>query len=392
MKPLILAALAVLAAPVLGTAAIVHTVSARCQEGKLVAITPDDRLELARDGESIVIPLEDVFRIQLRQGPVAANTVAAVEVRTVRGSRLYGKLVKSHAALGLASTVFAEPLGLDADELLVVRFNRADEHRLEDERLRQALARTDRQHDELFVATPRGVLPFRVAVERITPGKTFFTWRGENRTVTTEKVSAVVFANPEEADRPPAEVTLIDGSVVRGTLDGLDKGELRLDVGGTKTAIELQRIHAIEVHSPSVVYLSTLRPAQVREVPFFNHVWEHRADRSVSGGPLSLDGRKYARGLGCHTRTILRYDLGGQYRTFAAVVGIDDEARPHGSVEFVVKADGRKLFAKVLTGRDKAVSVAVDISGARRLTLVADFAEDASVGDHADWADARVMK
>ncbi|MFW6158554.1 MAG: NPCBM/NEW2 domain-containing protein [Planctomycetota bacterium] len=392
MKPLILAALAILAAPVLGTAAIVHTVSARRQEGKLVAITPDDQVELARDGASITIPLQDVFRIELRKGPVAVNTRAAVEVHTVQGSRLYGKLVKMHAALGLASTVLAEPVGLEADELLAVRFHRADEHRLEDERLHEALARTDRQHDELFVTTPRGVLPVRVAVERITPGKTFFTWRGENRAVNTEKVSAVVFANFEAEDQPPARVAMIDGSVVRGTLDGLDKGELRLDVGGTKAAIELQQIHSIEVHNPNVVYLSTLRPAQVREVPFFNHIWQHRTDRSVSGGPLSLDGRRYSRGLGCHTRTILRYDLGGRYRTFAAVIGIDDEARPHGSVEFVVKADGRRLFAKVLTGRDRAAPVVVDISGARRLTLLTDFAEDASVGDHADWADARVMK
>jgi hypothetical protein len=61
-------------------------------------------------------------------------------------------------------------------------------------------------------------------------------------------------------------------------------------------------------------------------------------------------------------------------------------------VTFIIEADGKGLFSRTLTGLDRAVSVELDITGVSHLTLTTDFNEDASVGDHANWADARLIK
>ena len=393
MRCAIIAALIILAAPLSLTAGVVHTVSGERHEGELTSISADGQVLLQQGDDSLTIPLADVFRIDLSRGPATAYAEAfTAEVRTVCGSRFYGELLEHEDGIGLKSSVFRDTISFDMENVIAVRFRWTDEHWLTDERLQDTLDQADRHTDALYVVTPRGVIPFSVAIEQIGTERTSFTRRDERREIETGAVSAVVFATQELADRPPVEIVLEDGSVLRCTIAEMDNGEFELYAAGAKLAVELSRVTFIEIDNPGVVYLSDLRPADVREVPFFSHVWEHRIDRSVTGGPLLLDGRRYARGLGCHTRTILTYDLGGRYRTFTAVLGIDDAARPLGSVQFVVRADGEELFSRVITGNDEAVPVTLDISGVDRLTLIADFADNASVGDHANWADARLMK
>ena len=44
------------------------------------------------------------------------------------------------------------------------------------------------------------------------------------------------------------------------------------------------------------------------------------------------------------------------------------------------------------TRRDDALPVRLEVAGASQLTLVADFGEQFDIGDHLDWADARLIR
>jgi hypothetical protein len=388
----VLAAVLLVWTPLAAPAATVLTVSARELQGDLVAVTPDGQLQLRRDGKTTAVPLAEVHRIRVRDAAPVRPPNAPIEVRTVNGSRLYGRLVRPRQALGLAGAALARPIHFDVDHLLGVRFDRAEGADLPADEFDEACARPERDTDVIFVASPKGVVPFNVAVGRIGPTKTAFNWDGEDRSIDTDRVAAVVLANSPVSDPPQVALRLNDASLLLGRLHALGKGRVTLDHLDEKLAIPLARVASLELENPNVVYLSDLRPARVRETPFFNHIWRHRLDRSILGRPLTLDGRRYPRGIGCHTRTELTYRLDGGYQKFVAVVGIDDEARPRGSVRFVVRADGKEIHSVKRTGTDKAVRLVLDVSDVKELTLVADFAEDASVGDHADWADARLMK
>ena len=387
----LLAALVIVAAPLNARAVTVQTVSARQLEGKLTAIAAG-HLEIEVGGKTVRVPLEKVFRIVVRDHVPVRDRTSRVEIRTVGGACLHGSLARSRRPLSVVSPALGKALHLGTDDVLGLRFAREKGLVLTPARFEDELAVTNRETDSLFVITPKGIVPFGVAVERVTPRKVLYTWDGQDRSIDTERVAAIVFANPPAEDPAPAVVSLTDASVLRGNIISSANGKLWLDMSGTRMGIALARVLSVEITSSDVAYLSDLRPARVREIPFFNHVWKYRLDRSVFGNPLTLDGRKYARGLGCHTKTMLTYDLGGRFGKFVAVIGIDDEARPGGSVRFIVEADGKQVFAADVTGRDKAVPVAVDIENVKKLTLTADFSSLASVGDHADWADARVMK
>jgi hypothetical protein len=109
------------------------------------------------------------------------------------------------------------------------------------------------------------------------------------------------------------------------------------------------------------------------------------------GGPLRINGVTYAKGLGVHAYSDVRFNLNGQYTTFTAMVGIDDYVGNQGSVVFEVWKDGVRAWSSpLLTGRDAAVPVNVDVTGARELRLVVTDGGDWIGWDHADWADAKL--
>jgi PKD repeat protein len=106
------------------------------------------------------------------------------------------------------------------------------------------------------------------------------------------------------------------------------------------------------------------------------------------GGPLTLNGTTYAKGLGVHAASDLRFAIPAGCTTFTAQIGLDDEVGSNGNVIFRVLADGVTLFTSgALTGASATVPVSASVSGRAQLQLVVDTNGVADF-DHADWADA----
>ena len=121
--------------------------------------------------------------------------------------------------------------------------------------------------------------------------------------------------------------------------------------------------------------------------------WPYRADRNVTGGLLRCGGRLYLKGLGMHSQSQLTYALDPSYRRFEAELGIDDSTSGGGSVQFRVLLDGREKFAsKTVRGGAPPATVSVDLSGAKTLELLIDYADRGDVLDRADWLNARLVK
>lgn len=124
----------------------------------------------------------------------------------------------------------------------------------------------------------------------------------------------------------------------------------------------------------------------------------HR-DRSVGdftghpGNPITLNGIVYRKGLGVHAHSVVTYDLGGRYSSFISDVGVDDETRGAGSVRFFVVADGVTLYdSGDMYGNSPTQPVNVNVEGRQVLELVVTNADNGDSSDHADWADARLVR
>ncbi|TAN37055.1 MAG: alpha-galactosidase [Verrucomicrobia bacterium] len=115
-------------------------------------------------------------------------------------------------------------------------------------------------------------------------------------------------------------------------------------------------------------------------------------NKSVERRPLTLNGKRYAQGLGTHAESVCEVALHGQAERFTAIVGVDDEVKGKpGSVEFKVTGDGKELFTSGLKKPgDEPTTVNVDIRGVQRLLLEVTDAGDGTDFDHADWAEAQI--
>jgi hypothetical protein len=119
-----------------------------------------------------------------------------------------------------------------------------------------------------------------------------------------------------------------------------------------------------------------------------------RVDAAVSGAPLRVAGRAFESGVGTHAASSWALRLGGKATEFRAWVGVQEYADNPGvgSVEFIVRGDGRVLWRSgVLRGRDAAKEARVDLTGVRELVLEVADAGDGIASDHGNWLDAVIV-
>jgi hypothetical protein len=105
------------------------------------------------------------------------------------------------------------------------------------------------------------------------------------------------------------------------------------------------------------------------------------------GRPISIAGVGYAKGLGTNSVSDVELYLAGKCSRLSAYVGVDDETGGAGTVTFSVIADGRTLVTTpTIQGRQAAVPIDVDVSGAQVVDLKVGDAGDGNGSDHGDWA------
>ncbi|MFJ8158665.1 beta-galactosidase [Streptomyces sp. NPDC094468] len=104
------------------------------------------------------------------------------------------------------------------------------------------------------------------------------------------------------------------------------------------------------------------------------------------GRPITIAGVGHAKGLGTNSVSDVQLYLAGQCSRLTADVGVDDETGGAGTVTFSVVADGRTLVTTpTLRGRQAAVPLDVDVSGAQVVDLKVGDAGDGNGNDHGDW-------
>lgn len=222
-----------------------------------------------------------------------------------------------------------------------------------------------------------------------------FRFRDADRRVKLSSVSAVMLASAETPEHPAGRLVAKDGSVLAFRKISLDSESAMVDtLAFGPMEVPRKDIAAVRFESDHVVPLSALEPAEETHHGLFGEGFEPRRNRSAGGSPLRLDGRQYADGLGLHSFCEVTYDLDGEYRRFAAVVGIDDAVRPLGDATLTILADDKAVVDGMrITGTDRAESIRRDVSGARKLTIRVEFGDDSlDVSDHVNLAAARLIR
>lgn len=290
---------------------------------------------------------------------------------------------------------FALPLRLVAGVLLQTPADRAKTDLLID-RMLALTGEVDRVVLENGDELTGTITAFDGATLRLKSGET-------NVDLPLAKLATILF-NPILIDKPSASgmrtlVGLPDGSHVTATSLVADDKTSRLKLlGGVEIAVSTTSIVALQPLGGNVVYLSDLKPASYRHIPFLEMSWPYGADRSVQETMLLAGGKLYLKGLGMHSPSRITYELDEPFKRFDAEVAVDAEAGHRGSVIFRVFADDgsgawqERAKSEIVRGGEPPMPLSADLSGAKRISLLVDFADRGDERDHADWLNARLVR
>ena len=215
----------------------------------------------------------------------------------------------------------------------------------------------------------------------------------DRATVTAVGFNAEWISFPK-VEGPQMLISLTDGSHLAAGGVELASGVLRMKAAyGANLEVPIEAVSAIRFLGGRAVYLSDLAPAEFHFTPYLGGQWPLQNDRNAAGGLLRLGGAEFPKGLGVHSKSEITYELGGAYRQFVSLAGIDDTAGPQGSAAFGVEVDGKRMFDQTVGSGEAPVVVGpIDVRGKQRLKLIVDFGQFGDIQDRADWCDAVLVK
>jgi len=226
-----------------------------------------------------------------------------------------------------------------------------------------------------------------------------FERNDKSTTFKTEKVLAVVLANPLLEDKRELLLKTIDGFEfpISSFKSVGDKISINSDLG--PFVIHKNKVSSVTYLPKNRQFLGDIAPYKVEErlpgedMDMEHYPFSYKVNRSVhKQQSLTTKKRRWKNGIGVHSDSKLTWKVPRNAKQLTGAVAIDNEAFGAGSVHFRIHTDGDKVFdSGLVTGEDEAKYFSVDLQGKKNVTLEVltdpDKEEKDFTKDRADWLD-----
>lgn len=377
----------------------IETLERGILDGVVTKIDANRVLHLkAADGDSAV-NLSEIRAIDLipenkpPQNSEPRVTAGAATCHLMDGGRISGRLRERVPRAIRIDSEWSGILRVPFEGLKAVRFGPPDTSA--EKELAARLTAEPAAKDLLIVPKADKPVVLPGALEGLGPRNWEFRLPSRLQKAPLDRAYAVVLgAAPGAPVARPDRFMLANGDHFTGDIREANDKTLQIrSAAFGDVQLNWSQLVRLEFRSPLVTWLADTKFKSQSVKSALGVDWTPRANLNVSGGPIKLGGRTFAHGLGVHGTTSVSYDLDGKQSRLQATIGIDDAIGPRGSVIFRVVGDGRELFkSDTLRGGVKPVDISVDISGIKLLELSTDAADGLDLGDHANWADLRMIR
>ncbi len=363
-----------------------------------------DLIGLEGEGdEQVFILTGEAEELRIRRDQVIAihgyppHLEGPVRVHLVGGGQVLGQLAGGDLD-GEAFAIDSVTLGtlsIPIDRLNVLLFR----ERIANRSLEDFLVPDSVEEDEglFFPASVRGFDRRFGAIDRFTPLSILFDeGNDEPRAFPYRDLSAISLRGgigPEE--EPEAWLLTRSGDLLGAKLQAVEQGRLKLVLeGGSSVSLSPSQISAMSFSSPRWQFLSDLPLLDSSESSFFDAGGDalrpHSMDRNVLGDFIAAGGLSYHKGIGVHSRSILRWQVPAGATFFHARVTIDDtvlDLPVRGSVALRVLLDDEVLISEseVKSGERPLDLGMLPMRAGSTLSLEVDFGEAYDLGDRVDW-------
>jgi hypothetical protein len=381
----------------------VTMLSGQQRSGTMVQLTEKELFLQPESGQPEVIPTADLLEVR-RSGesePTSSkmDDAGIVRLTLVDGSQLQlaGVTTSSKELHGRHSL-----LGELTIPLIAVHSLRFTPPSSKFDPLWLQLMEKGTKSDMVVLQKPEVLDHLDGVVGAMDEGTAKFLLDGDELSIKREKMFGIIYSRKPSSTKLAARVELVNGDTVAVRSVTADGEQWRLASPiGSAWQLPMNAISVIDFSLGKVVYLSALEPRSVKYTPFYKFgddgefYWKFRRNRSLEGKPLRLGQKTYARGLAIHSKTELLYRLGGEYRRFQALLGVDDEITntDWGAVSIRILGDRKEMYAGECRPRQTPIPLDLDVTDVVELEIIVDWGPDKSdIGDRIHLADARLVK
>lgn len=232
-----------------------------------------------------------------------------------------------------------------------------------------------------------------------------FTLEGGRETeLRMSRVAGLIF-NQKPPPVPPAVCKVIDtdgNELVAAAVELTNKGYSVKTVAGVTVELDGRQVSKFDFAAGSVKYLSDLEPIALEESG--TDPEHYQRDKNLDKRPIQIvtdpaagKVETYPKGLTLHAKTMITYELKGQYKTFRAVAGVDadkaNEAPSQVKITIDDAGNGVTLFKGTVKKGDKPLDLTLNVGNVDRLKITVE--SDGTVtdlGNQVSLGNARVLK
>ena len=244
------------------------------------------------------------------------------------------------------------------------------------------------------------------ALTAIDPGRNAVRFQVDGRDQNLEfaKLAAIALntdlARVRRPKGPYYRMTLADGSrlsVLSASFDGRI-WDVNTQLKGPTMHVPADQVVSVDVEQGKAAWLSNLKPAKYQYFPSDGEQFPLMLDRCASGRPMVLKTdageSTFDRGIGLHGECTLNYSLGGKYRRFETLAGLDAKSGLQGDAQVVISVDGKEQPLPNdgrITVRGGPTPLRIDLTGARELAISIRRGSGGNVQDYVDLTGARLI-
>ena len=321
------------------------------------------------------------------------ESVVALELKD--GSRLTAAVFSVAKSQGVCKLLEQqEELSIPLEHISAVRFTAKSLLEVNNppaDWLRLAVPNT--KGDQLVIGNPGSFDVYAGILNEVTAETVSFTVEGESLPVPRRRVFGLVFhgENAPAANAPPL-ATLSLWSGTQGSISDLTLRENELTwqtTTGVKITVPLHTVSEIDFGEKGISYLiglervrneftlpftENIKPEQVKLLKTF---FESRIQTSRE---IVLDGIAYDRAITLQGKTSLDYHLPKPFSALKAVIGVEDQFRPHAWANLQILADSQILGTWELCGDAASQSIHLNLpQNCRLITIITDSIPQSNV-------------
>lgn len=377
----------------------IRTLDGKAYSGVIVALEPTEvRLRTEAGDKITTYPLKEVINLDWGTPLRPVTRVPYLRVRLVDGSQLY--------CLTLSMAGKNMKLMLLSGQSLEVTFDQVhtvicDAHDTASLAAFEALQADSPKQDVIRVQAREGnaIEPYEGLIQGANEQGTRLQFKARGLDTISNldiaRLRGIYFSRTGTGANDQAIARIYDTFGNCFTVTNYQWGDTACTITlqtGQKLNLLRATIARFDLTPGKLVYLSDIDPVKVEETPILSELFHYRRDKNLEGGPLSVGRRVYQKGLALHSRTVLEYDVQG-HTSFRCVLGLDDAMAGTAHAIVRIEGDDKQLLATTVSSKEnKPQDVFLPLTGVQKLRIIVDYGDDLDLGDHINFADARLIK